>query len=281
MPNPIQHLYKFSASHGGVLYAWFLSMHTRVDLMLCGSQGEEELMRVVDAVYELLHRLEKMANFYDPDSELGQLNLAAAVRPQPVSRELYEMLSFCVDCHTRTGGCFDVTVHSDGHTPDTIRDIRLSPQDHTLYFLRPGVRVNLSGFLKGYALDRIRTLLQDYGMADAVVNMGNSSVMAMGNRPSAVGWTVDFSRSIGSLPGGNSGVLLQNECLTTSGNDSAERKHIIDPRSGQLLEGERELAVVTAEGAVGEVLSTALFVADARQRELIAAEFCPRLILDL
>ena len=30
-----------------------------------------------------------------------------------------------------------------------------------------------------------------------------------------------------------------------------------------------------------EVLSTALFVADARQRELIAAEFCPRLILDL
>ena len=42
-----------------------------------------------------------------------------------------------------------------------------------------------------------------------------------------------------------------------------------------------DLAVVTANGAVGEVLSTSLFVADARQRGLLKVEFCPRLILDL
>ena len=60
-----------------------------------------------------------------------------------------------------------------------------------------------------------------------------------------------------------------------------ERKHIIDPQSGKLVEGKREVAVVTANGAVGEVLSTSLFVADARQRELLKVEFCPRLILDL
>ena len=76
-------------------------------------------------------------------------------------------------------------------------------------------------------------------------------------------------------------IFLKNECLTTSGNDSHERKHIIDPQTGKLIEGKREVAVVTANGTVGEVLSTSLFVADARQRELLKVEFCPRLILDL
>lgn len=91
MPNVIQHLYKFSSAHGGLLYAWFPSMHTRVDIVLCGRQGEEALMLVVNAVYEMLCHLEKMANYYDAGSELARLNRTAAICPQPVSRELYEI----------------------------------------------------------------------------------------------------------------------------------------------------------------------------------------------
>ena len=46
------------------------------------------------------------------------------------------------------------------------------------------------------------------------------------------------------------------------------------------MEGKREVAVITADGAEGEVLSTSLFVADIHQRKLLEAEFHPRLILD-
>ena len=276
----MQHLYKFSASQGGVLYAWFSSMHTRVDIVLCGRQGEETLMLAVGAVYEALCGLEKIANYYDADSELSRLN-RAAISPQPVSRELYDMLVFCVDCHTRTGGCFDVTVHSTDYTPHSIHNVQLSPQERTLHFLQPGLTVNLSGFLKGYALDKIRELLKHYGVENALVNMGNSSVLALGHHPLADGWKVDFGQFIASQQGERPELLLQNECLTTSGNDSHERKHIINPLTGELVEGRRGVAVVTTGGAVGEVLSTALFVANARQREALEAEFCPRLILDL
>lgn len=280
MPNVIQHLYKFSVSHGGVLYAWFSSMHTRVDMVLCGNQDEEELVSVVNAVYDMLCRLEKMANYYDADSELGRLNRTAAVCPQPVSRELYDMLTFCVDCYTRTDGCFDVTVHSVDYMPQSIRNVQLSPQEYTLYFLKLGVTINLSGFLKGYALEKIRNVLQHYGVENALVNMGNSSVLAIGHPPMADGWKVDFGQAAASRQKGNPGVFLQNECLTTSGNDSHERKHIINPQSGKPVEGKRKVAVVTVDGAVGEVLSTSLFVADARQRRLLEAEFLPRMILD-
>ena len=95
------------------------------------------------------------------------------------------MLAFCIDCYTRTDGCFDVTVHSDCHTQESVHTVRLSPGEQTLFFSRPGVTINLSGFLKGYALEKIRPLLRQFGVDNALVNMGNSSVLALGCQPQA------------------------------------------------------------------------------------------------
>ena len=54
MQHTIQHLYK---AHGddSLLYAWFLSMHTRVDIILCCQKSENELMLVVNSIYDTLH----------------------------------------------------------------------------------------------------------------------------------------------------------------------------------------------------------------------------------
>ena len=282
MPDVIKHLYKYSPSQGGLLYAWFPSMHTRVDIMLCGRQGEDILLSVVDAVYKMLCRLEKMANYYDADSELAYLNRTASVHPQQVSHELYDMLTFCVDCYTRTAGCFDVTIHSADYTPNLIRSVQLSPQERTLLFLQPGVTINLSGFLKGYALEKTRKLLQYYEVKDALINMGNSSVLALGNHPVGTGWKVSFDDQASTTKNHKTqSILLNNECLTTSGNNSDDRKHIISPSSGKPLEGVRQVTVVTDDGTTGEILSTSLFVANQKQRELIMSEFLPKRVIDL
>ena len=279
MPDVIKHLYKYSPSQGGLLYAWFPSMHTRVDIMLCGRQGEDILLSVVDAVYKMLCRLEKMANYYDADSELAYLNRTASTHPQQVSHELYDMLTFCVDCYIRTAGCFDVTIHSADYTPNLIRSVQLSPQERTLLFLQPGVTINLSGFLKGYALEKTRKLLQHYEVKDALINMGNSSVLALGNHPAGTGWKVNFgNQSETEKTGESQSILLYNECLTTSGNESEGRRHIISPQNGNFVEGLRQIAVVTKNGAVGEILSTALFAASPEQREALLVNLRPLLI---
>ena len=158
----IQSYYKHSPVYGGVFYACFFSMHTRIDIVLCGQQSEEEFLLVVDAIYDRLCQIEKLGNCYDADSELAQLNQFAAIRPQPVSHELYNMLAFCVDCNARTNGHFDITVHSADYTSDLISKVQLSPKERTLFFQHPGININLSGFLKGYALESIRDLLRSY-----------------------------------------------------------------------------------------------------------------------
>ena len=43
-------------------------MHTRIDIVLCGQQSEEEFLLVVDAIYDRLCQIEKLGNCYDADS---------------------------------------------------------------------------------------------------------------------------------------------------------------------------------------------------------------------
>lgn len=176
---------------------------------------------------------------------------------------------------------FDITVHSENYTPSTISGIQLSSEAHTLFFQHSGININLSGFLKGYALESIRELLQLYGIEDALVNMGNSSILALGHHPLATGGGLALSKGSFLTKEKNRKYCLKIECLTVSGNDSLERKHIIAPYSGKLIEGKWMVAVVTESGAVGEILSTAWFAADTYQQKLLEMEFHPRLILKL
>ena len=81
MQHTIQHLYK---AHGddSLLYAWFLSMHTRVDIILCCQKSENELMLVVNSIYDTLRQLERIeiimtppVNYRKSIKELPQLLL--------------------------------------------------------------------------------------------------------------------------------------------------------------------------------------------------------------
>ena len=47
------------------------------------------------------------------------------------------------------------------------------------------------------------------------------------------------------------------------------RWHIVSPRNGKLVEGVKQIAVVTTDGSIGEILSTGLFAADSEQREAL------------
>ena len=282
MQTAIQHLYKPPHEGNGLLYAWFLSMHTRVDIILYSQKPERELLLVVNRIYDALYRLEKIANFYDPDSELSFVNRTASISPIVLSEELYSMIDLCLEYNSKTLGYFDITVHSENYTQTTIHSVHLSAEEHSIHFSQPGVSINLSGFLKGYALETIKGILNESMIENALINMGNSSVLALGNHPAGTGWKVSFGDQASTTKNYKTqSILLNNECLTTSGNNSDDRKHIISPSSGKPLEGVRQVTVVTDDGTTGEILSTSLFVANQKQRELIMSEFLPKRVIDL
>ncbi|WP_148372961.1 FAD:protein FMN transferase [Bacteroides bouchesdurhonensis] len=282
MCRSFQHLYRQSSDGDSLLYAWFPSMHTRVDIILSSQYSEDKLLLVIATIQDILRQLEKTANYYDADSELAQINQTASLHPVKLSSSLYEMIYLCLEYHRKTLGCFDVTVHSEHYTRNTIQSVQLSAEDQTVFFQKKGTTINLSGFLKGYALERIREILESYVIRNALINIGNSSILAIGNHPNGKGWKVDFDKRLHiGKDSENNALILFDECLTTSGNDSAERKHLISPHSGKLVEGCKQLAVVTTNGAIGEIFSTSLFVADEELRALLIDRFHLKTVIEL
>ena len=221
------------------LYAWFEAMHTRVDLLLRKKDtAPSSLLETAEAVRALLLRLEQAGNRFESDSEISRLCKASVGMPVKLSDDLFDMLRLALHYHSTTGGLFNITVITPGHTADTISNVELSEAERTCTLHRSGIVLDLSGFIKGYAIDRIKPLLTNHGITDALVSLGNSSIMAMGDVP------------------GN----VKDGCLTTSGNDTADRRHIINPLTGEYVCGQGSAQVRTASGAEGEVMAKIKFI---------------------
>lgn len=239
-------------------YAWFEALHTRVDLLLLGSLSESEFEAAEAAVRSELLAVEKMGNRFDPDSELSRAVHASvltpslspafggpsAEAPSPLlSPALFNLLARCLQAHRETGGLFDITVNSPDFIPGLINSVELIPDSGSrsgyLRLHNPSIILDLSGILKGYALERLRPLLPEYGITDALINLGNSSILSLGQNPS-------------DIPSG--------QCLTTSGNATADRRHIRNPLTGEYVTGQHTVSVTTPDAIDGEILATTRFI---------------------
>ena len=263
MTTPFTHIYKVSPSGDHLFYAWFSAMHTRIDLIFCGKENEDFYLASTQSIQQILDDLEQTGNYFDPSSELSLINRMAATKPISVSNHLFKLIRLSKELNEQTMGCFDIAINSPDYEQGLLHSVILSEDEKTVFFEKENIVLDLSGLLKGYALDCVREVLVKGQVSDALINMGNSSVLALGDQPHGKGWKIDFQQ------GSDHTIVLHDECLTTSGNNTNERKHIISPFTHTYVEGKREIAVVTESGALGEALSTGLFVADDVQRTSI------------
>lgn len=269
-----------------LVYAWFSAMHTRVDIALWTNENHSKQERsndshsdvsqsdylpsIVANIQQEVKRVEAFANRFDPDSELSLINRMAFEHPVTVSEELFALLTECMAYTPLTLGYFDITINSSNGFKDGIRNIITDEAQHTIRFLHPDVQLDLSGYIKGYVLRAIRNMLKQEGISNALINMGNSSILALGNHPHGEGWKISLPRpaSTGETNETND-FLLHNECLTTSGNRPGNQWPVLNPLTREATQRSAPVSVRTTDPALGEVLSTALFLADEKNTVLI------------
>jgi thiamine biosynthesis lipoprotein len=122
-----------------------------------------------------------------------------------------------------------------------------------------GVRLDLGGIGKGYAVDRALGLLAAAG--PCLVSAGGD--LAVSGTPAGGVWPVGVA-----VPDGRVTVGLESGAVATSGRDrrrwrrgGEERHHLVDPRTGRPAEGDLLRVTVLAPTAVeAEVLAKALFL---------------------
>jgi thiamine biosynthesis lipoprotein len=141
-----------------------------------------------------------------------------------------ECLVIAGDVFALTGGAFDASIGTGWASLD------LDPDGLLVRATRDGVQIDLGGIGKGYAVDRMADVLEEWGLRRAFVHGGFSSVLALEPPAGRDGWTLTLSD-----PGGTSRVLARLSVRQTALGASGLRKgdHILDPRTGAPASGRR------------------------------------------
>lgn len=237
----------------------------------------------IEAVFTEMARINELMSTYVEDSQVSLINREAADRAVSAGDELYDLIVRSLDISILTRGAFDITYDSVGQhydfrekqRPDreTIvleldrvdyRFIETFPSTKSIHFVQPGVRINLGGIAKGYAVERGVQILRDLGIRHAIVSAGGDSRLIGDRRgqPWMVGVRDPRKESEVSIR-----IPLENEAISTSGDyehyfeEGGKRyHHIIQPATGEPANGIRSATVVGPDAVITDALSTSVFV---------------------
>ncbi len=237
----------------------------------------------IDAVIAEMHRIDALMSHYKPESQLSRVNRDAAAAPVAVDAELAALVERALGFSAMTAGAFDISYASVGYLydyrehrrPDEAaigaalpavdwRQVIVDREASSIRFGRPGMRIDLGGIAKGYAVDRGIAILRQHGVASGSVTAGGDSRI-LGDRRGRP-WVVgirhpdDRERIIARIP-------LEDAAISTSGDyeryfdeGGVRYHHIINPATGHSATGVRSVTVIGPEAVLTDGLSTGLFV---------------------
>ena len=224
-----------------------LLMGTRLDVLLFGDD-KQQLESVWDNAEKELRRLEKMLNRFDDASEVSKVNSNAQFSPVQLSDELWAIVQDCYRYYELTDGCFDVTLLD-------FSKIIMEEESRSIFFDKYGLSLDFGGYAKGYALKYVRKHLDDAGIKRALVNFGNSSVMALGTHPYGDSWPIGIEKPFTGTTVMT--ININDTSMSVSGNSPSNGQHIINKETTELVGGEIMVAVVSDDPVDAEVLTTA------------------------
>ncbi|HBG42066.1 MAG TPA: FAD:protein FMN transferase [Porphyromonadaceae bacterium] len=261
MISSYSHYYESSETFHGSLQG---IMGTRFDVVMTGCD-ELKGQSVWDIIVLELKRLDGMLNRFDPKSELSRLNQQAVGNPVSVSPEMWTVLTGCKRYHALTLGLFDIT----------LKDFSLVSFDeisHSILLPSEKFAFDLGGYAKGYAMEKMKTILRENAIENAFIDFGNSSIVGLGHHPYGDCWKVSIENPFRKeeILGE---VSLINQDISTSGNTPLYSNHIIHPFTGEYSDAKKLVSVVANNSIQAEVLTTTLMIATNEQKEAITPAF--------
>jgi thiamine biosynthesis lipoprotein len=213
------------------------------------------------AAFAAVARLEELLSTYREESEISRINREAAARPVAVSADTLACVEEAIAFARRTGGAFDPTLTRNGH-----RAVAIDREARSIRFLREGLRLDLGGIGKGFALERAAAMLEERGVTRALLNFGGQ-VLALDPPPGREAWIIPVRDPM--REGEDLGHYeLARGSVSTSG--TYERgKHIIDPRTGEPAAAALSATVCARSAIAADALSTAIHVLGAGEAEEI------------
>ncbi len=265
-------------------------MGTRATLTVSGKEGDK-LPAAAAETKRLMQALDAELSIYRPDSVISRLNAAAGVRPLEVSEHTRRLLELSRVYGELTSGAFDVTVGPvvdlwrpvKGRTPSLPNDEALKDALSRVNFRKiqvtggsafladRGMRVDLGGIGKGYAVDLAWRKCRDLGASDFMFDLGGN-IRVSGQAKRDLAWSIairdpfDRSANLAKIE------MPDQWAVATSGQyerfiqiEGRRYGHIVDPRTGYPAAGVAGVTILAPNGTMADALSTGLFVLGPRR----------------
>ena len=184
--------------------------------------------QAAQAAFALVDRLEGELSRFRPNSDITRVNHLTAGESVRVGEAALECLVIARHLHDLTDGAFDVAIGTG------LPSLEIDADAFVIRAAAGGVRVDLGGIGKGYAVDLMAELLEEWGLDRAFVHGGFSSALALDAPAGCDGWPLTLSD-----PGEPSRVLARLSMRQSALSASGVRKggHILDPRTSAPVRG--------------------------------------------
>jgi thiamine biosynthesis lipoprotein len=244
--------------------------------------SQEALKAVNGAFAEVM----ELANLYDPESELSQLNAQAHIKPFVCSQRLYGLLCESRKAYELSSGSFDISVkplmdlwgfyRKQGKIPPEadiaeakllcgLDKIVFNDAERTVKFPRRGMALDLGGIAKGFALDlAVEKLAQkNISVRRGTINLGGN-IYLLGR-----GESYRIGIKDPSAPEKIKDVITLKAPGAVSSSGDYERfvilegkkfGHIIDPDSGFPAARNYAATVFASSGVKSDWMSTTLYL---------------------
>ena len=249
---------------------------------------EETAQQWMQLSFDEIDRIEDLLSNYRPSSELSRISREAGMHPVTTDPETFAFLQKAFEWSRRSNGSFDITVgplmrawgffFHQGRIPERAEltalkkktgwsNVHLEASTRTVSFTNgTSMELDPGGIGKGYAVDRIVTLLREQHVTAALISAGTSTIYALGAPPTSKGWLVNIPDPAhdGAIL---STITLSDSSLSTSActekffvKDGHRYCHILNPHTMRPVENMLQTAIVSPSATDSDALSTATFV---------------------
>lgn len=249
----------------------------------------EDNQQAARAVFHLIKQQEDMLTVNRAHSQLMTINHAAGLHPVVVSHPVFELISKAKTVSLMQDSCFNFTIgplvkrwkigfHGDTvPSPAEIQSllpltrpdqVMLDPQACSVYLTQAGMEIDLGAIAKGYIADRVRDLLQQMGIHQALINLGGN-VLTLGTPRygDQSAWGVGLKKPF-AAPDALIGIIeVAGKSVVTSGiyeryfeKEGKIYHHILDPETGYPLDNELlSVTVISDDSVDGDIYTTLLY----------------------
>lgn len=221
---------------------------------------------------ELIDEIENKLSRYIQGSDVWQINHMEAGQTLFLSELCYDCLREGLKAYEQTGGLFDVTLgrliehrknKQPSPAPELVGQLVVLPDRPAIQCQEPGREIDLGGIGKGFALDRAKQLLSEWGIESGILSAGASTHLAFGPQT----WTLGLTGKKETRE-----ITIREQALSASGTGIQE-EHIVAATELEAKCQSPRVWVVHPSATWADVWSTTAMLLPAAELQELANQF--------